>query len=481
MTLACRSCHRINPPGAAYCYFDGVALDGHARRAGATPPGRQPFPMPFTFPSGRTCHNFIELALACRDDWAAALAVLREGHVENFLGAVGRVDLAMAAREATRFPDPDRGLDQLLGRLPGDALTPPKLVVKTGAIDLGPLAVGCERRFVLTLTNGGTRLLFGSMAFTDTPWLFFGEAPNSPEKVFQFSDRTDVPVEVAGHRLRAGLKPLEGRIVIESNGGRTTIPVRATVPPTPFPEGVLKGALTPRHVAEKAKAAPKEAAAFFESGAVATWYRANGWTYPVQGPAAPGIAAVQQFFEVLCLTKPPRVILRPLSVQFRGRPGEALSHTLVARADKNRAVFASAVSDRLWLTVGRVRLEGRVAFVPLVVRSVPNSPGETLTAQVTVQANGNQRFVVPVTLAVGGTKAARRSTAQDEEFIPTVLPADAEDLPTVLPAGREPPLDELPQADESEDKPPRRAEPPRRRAKAPRSRKASGGRGPEFP
>src|SRR5579885_2354763 len=129
MPLACRSCHRINPSGAAYCYFDGVALDGQAPREGSVPPGRQPFPMPFTFPSGRTCHNYNEFALACLDDWPAALGALREGHVESFLGGLGRVDLAVAAREAARFPDPDRGLDQLLGRLPGDALSPPKLAV----------------------------------------------------------------------------------------------------------------------------------------------------------------------------------------------------------------------------------------------------------------------------------------------------------------------------------------------------------------
>ena len=40
--------------------------------------------------------------------------------------------------------------------------------------------------------------------------------------------------------------------------------------------------------------------------------------------------------------------------------------------------------------------------VPLSVPSAPNKPGENLTASVTVQSNGNQRFVVPVTLQVEG-------------------------------------------------------------------------------
>jgi hypothetical protein len=436
MTLACRACHRINPPGAAYCYFDGVALGGRDRQA-AAPPGSQPFPMPFTFPSGRTCHNYNELALACVDDWNAALAALRDGHIESFLGAVGRLDLAVAAREAVRFPDPDRGLDQLLGKFPGEALAPAKLVVKTLVFDLGPLAVGAERRFVLTLVNGGTRLLCGSMVFADAPWLVFGQAPNSPDKVFQFSDRLDVPIEVAGHRLRAGLKGLEGQVAIESNGGAATITVRATVPTTPFPAGVLQGALTPRQLAEKAKAAPKQAAALFEKGAVADWYRSNGWIYPVRGPGASGLGAVQQFFEALCLTRPPRVTLSVSALELKGRPGETISYTLCAQTEENRPVFASAVSDRPWLSVGRVDLKGRFAHIPLLVPSVPAAAGETLTARVTVEANGNQRFVVPVTLAVSGVRSARRAGPEDED-LPMVLPADADDVPTVLPADEAP-------------------------------------------
>jgi hypothetical protein len=408
--------------------------------------------MPFTFPSGRTCHTYNELALACLDDWTTALAVLREGHFESFLAGLGRADLATAAREAARFPDHDRGLDQLLGRLPGDALSAPQLVVKTPHFDLGPLTVGSERRFAVTLANGGTRLLHGSLAFVDTPWLTFAQAPDSATKVFQFSGRTDVPIEVAGHRLRAGLKPIEGRIVIESSGGSATILVRATVPAVTFREVPLTGAQTPRQLAEKAKAAPKAAAPFFENGAVAKWYKSNGWYYPVRGPAASGLGAVQQFFEALCLVKPPRVTLSTETLRFTGRPGQMIGHTLRATTEESRPVFASAVSDRLWLTVGKVDMKGRRADIPLLIRSIPDSPGETLTAQVTVQANGDQRFVVAVTLAVTGRRRPRRADPEEEEIL-TVLPAD-DDLPMVLPAD-EPPIDVLPLADE-DDPPPRR-------------------------
>jgi hypothetical protein len=107
---------------------------------------------------------------------------------------------------------------------------------------------------------------------------------------------------------------------------------------TPYPDGVLAGARTPRQVAEKARKAPKEAAVLFEKGAVACWYEQNGWIYPVQGPAASGLGAVQQFFEALGLVKPPQVTISEYSVNFLGRVGGRLEHALQVQAQENRNV-----------------------------------------------------------------------------------------------------------------------------------------------
>jgi hypothetical protein len=431
MTLACRTCRRVNPPDAAYCFFDGVALDSRGRQA-AAPPGTEPFPMPFTFASGRISNNYNELALACHNDGPSARLALRQGHLEQFLGGLGRLDLAQAAREAARFPDAERGLDMLLGRFPGDVLTPGKLMVKTPEIGLGTLAVGTDRRFSLTLENGGMRLLYGSVTVEDAPWLSLADSATGSEKLFQFDGRLAISVNVVGKALRAGSRPLEGRLVVSSNGGSATVPVRAEVPVRPFPAGALQGALTPRQVAEKAKAAPKEAAALFESGAVERWYGDNGWTYPVQGPSASGLGAVQQFFEALGLTKAPKVTLNAENLLWKGRPGETIRDSLRAEAEGNRPVFAHAFSDRSWLTVGRVELKGRVAVIPLTAM-IPQAPGETLSARVTVRANGNQRFVVPVTLTVSGRRSAVRPYRDDEDAVPTVVPVGAETGVDVLP------------------------------------------------
>jgi hypothetical protein len=397
MAPRCPKCQRVNPAEAAYCFFDGVPLDGVG---GPRTAGGRAFSHPLYLPSGRCCRSFDELALAVQDDWQGGLDLLRRGYLEAFLAGIGRPDLAQAARAAARFPDPDRGLDDFLVKLPSTALQPPRLRVQPAEINLGTLTVGGERRFVLRLQNEGMRLLYGSVTCDDTPWLAVGDPPGAPEKVFHFRDEVVVPVRVCGDRLRASPQPLEGRLVVSSNGGSATIPVRAGVPVKPFPEGVLAGAVSPRQLARQAKAAPRQAAVLFETGKVAAWYKSNGWAYPIQGPAASGLGAVQQFFEALGLVVPPPVEISTESVNFLGNPGERLEFTLEVRATEKRPVYAHAVSDRSWLQVGPVRLNGRIATIPIRIPAVPDRPGETLFATVIVTANGNQRFAVAVGLAI---------------------------------------------------------------------------------
>jgi hypothetical protein len=459
MPQTCPKCRRANPADALYCYEDGFALGG--RTGGPLDPGAQPFPHPFVFPSGRSCRNFNELALACFQEWALGVELLKHGDLANFLAGLGRADLARSAREAATFPDKDRALDYLLGQIPGQALEPAKLNVAPLRVNLGQLAVGKDFRWMLRLENQGMRLLSGSVA-SDCVWLALGDGAGSPRKVFQFGHETAIPVQVRGKELRANAKPLEGRLVIESNGGPAVVVVTAEAPVRPFPDGVLAGAKSPRQAAEKAKANPKGAAALFESGAVARWYEANGWTYPVEGPSASGLGAVQQFFEALGLTRPPKVELKEKVLNLSGKVGDTLKVSLEAATDEKRPVYAHAVSDQPWLQVTRVALDGRVATVRLTA-AVPDRPGETLRARLTVKANGNQRFVVPVTLTVAGA--------------PRPVPAPVYDLVEVLeevpdPAARWRPaadtavkpqsrastvvLEAVPDDDEDDDRPRRR-------------------------
>jgi hypothetical protein len=269
------------------------------------------------------------------------------------------------------------------------------------------------------------RLLRGSISCEDSSWLSFGQWAGQQRKLFEVVGDLVVPVQVRGSQLRAGVKPLEGTVVVESNGGNAAVVIRGEVPVTPFPEGVLAGATTPRQIAQRCKMAPQEAAPLFEKGAVVKWFEQNGWTYPDQGPPASGLGAVQQFFEALGLTAPPKVYVSEPSVRFAGEVGDRVEHTLFVRTEENRPVYASATSNQKWLEIGCPLLTGRTAAIPLVVPRVPNRPGGVLTAQVLVTANGKQQFAVDVMLAVG-TSASPAPPVLElvEDVIPMARIAD---------------------------------------------------------
>jgi hypothetical protein len=418
MPLTCKTCRRPNPPEALFCYYDGVPLDGQGRTA--VSPGGQSFPFPFVFPSGRACHTFAALAQACLDEWTTARTLLRKGALKTFLEGMGRHDLGERARQGATFPDPDRGLDQFLAALPGQELAPARLVVEPPQIDLGVLKPGQNHAFPLRLANGGRRLLFGSVSCGDGLWLALGGPQAGREKNFKFLQEITLTIHVRGDQLRANQKPLEALLLLDSNGGSATVPVRVTVPVKPFPSGVLAGARSPRQAAEKARAQPREAAALFENGLVADWYRDNGWTYPVQGPTSSGLAVVQQFFEALGLTQPPPLQVTPWRLDLTGAAGEVLCTTLQVETPERRPIYVHGHTSQPWLRLDKIVLGGWVAAVPLLVE-VPSQPGEQRSGLLILVGNGNQRFRIPVTVSA----ALAPHPSPPQSAFPTARPAPA--------------------------------------------------------
>lgn len=211
MSRVCKQCSRVNPPDAVFCYWDGVYLAGGA--AGPIHAGSAPFPSPFIFPNGQACRNFDQLAMACQQNWKAAADLLKQGFFGSFLGGLGRADLAAVAKQAAQFPDADRGLDQLLARLPTQVLQPPVLAVEPSDVSLGVLPMGTDRSVELHLSNMGMRLAYGTVT-ADSKWLVLGEGQGAAQKLFQFGAEIIIPVKVKGQYLRAGNLPLEGHLVV---------------------------------------------------------------------------------------------------------------------------------------------------------------------------------------------------------------------------------------------------------------------------
>ncbi len=442
MALVCAQCSRVNPADAVYCFHDGAALTG---RGGPVNAGSAPFPNQFVFPGGQSCRNFDQLAMTCQQNWRAAGDLLKQGFLYSFFGGMGRIDLAMAAQEAAKFPDQDRGLDQLLEKLPTQALQQPKVKAEPSDISLGQVKVGVDRATEVHLSNLGMRLLYGSVV-SDSKWLTVGDAPGQPQKFFQFHNDVAIPIHIKGQHLRAGTKPLEGKLLVESNGGSFTVTVRADVPVTPYPGGLFAGAVTPRQIAEKAKANPKDAAPSFENGAVAQWYVSNGWLYPVQGPTMPGTGAIQQFFEALGVAKAPKVEINLQAISLQGAVGDVLNANLEVSSQERKVVYAWAVSDQDWITFGATKLVGRTATVPVTIR-VPGLGSKLVETKIQVVGNGGQKFTVPLKINVtgGNLDADVVAVAAIDDDVPTLLALDDDNpfaissAPPPVPTPRAPP------------------------------------------
>jgi hypothetical protein len=364
--------------------------------------------MPFSFSDGEGCSNYNQLVLACDRRWNEARNYLVNGTWKSFFSTIGRADLATLALQSANQADTDLGLCQLLESLPADAeaLRPAKLALASTVEDLGVLEPGKDYKVQVVIANQGVLMLRGSVR-TDCDWLAVGDGHGYDSvKLFQTRDTYSVSVRVVGSKLRAAKKPLQGQIVIETNGGCQTVTVRATVPVRPFPSGqaandVLAGATSSRDIAVKAKAHPQEAAVLFEQGTVKAWYESNGWAYPIRGTQAQGKGALQQFFEALGLTKPPRLEISTERIDCQGAAGERLKANVTVRTAEAKFVHAEAHSNQDWIKVLPAKPHGNSVTIPLRIE-VPPRPGETLQASVTVRGNGQQQFVVPVTLTVAG-------------------------------------------------------------------------------
>jgi hypothetical protein len=410
MPIQCPTCSRVNPANASYCYYDGRGLH-EAALNGPLGLGTRPFPLPFSFSDGHGCSNYNQLVLACDRRWNEARTYLVNGTWKSFFGAIGRADLAILAALSANQGDPDIGLCHLLERLPADAeaLRPPKLALTSNVEDLGTLEPGKDYKLDVVIENQGMLVLRGSIV-TECDWLAFGDHQGSTStKLFQTRDTYGLSVRVVGSKLRAGKKPLEGQIVIDTNGGLQTVTVRATVPVRPFPRGqagndVLAGSASPREIAVRAKKHPRAAAVLFEQGAVKAWYESNGWTYPIRGTQAKGKCALQQFFEALGLTTPPHLEISTERIVCQGEVGKRLMKKVIVRTSESKFVHAEAHSNQDWVKVLSAIPQGNSTTLPLRIE-IPPRPGETLDATVTFLGNGQQRFVVPVTLTVAAKPA----------------------------------------------------------------------------
>ena len=127
----------------------------------------------------------------------------------------------------------------------------------------------------LRLTNQGQGLLRGSVGVSDgSDWLRISSEPNpdQAERNTQVAIKTVREQRIVLHIDTRGLTPpqrFSGKLTVITNGGAIEVPVRFDLEAQPFPRPPFRGARTPRAMAERMRANPKQAAPLLEAGEVA--------------------------------------------------------------------------------------------------------------------------------------------------------------------------------------------------------------------
>ena len=141
---------------------------------------------------------------------------------------------------------------------------------------------------------------------------------------------------------------------------------------------------------------PKSAVPLLENGDIAKWFAANGWTYPVEGPTAKGVAAVQQFFEGMGLSRPP--IVAPVESEYHYTlvPPEVATGQVLLRASSKKWIYATADSNRHWLRLAAASVSGsQQAVLGFEIDSSLMDEG-THEGTIQVTANAGQQFHIRV-------------------------------------------------------------------------------------
>lgn len=403
MPQICPRCRRANPNEAAFCYHDGVVLDASVTS--------NQWSRPLVLPGGRTCRTLEDLAAGLRQNWDASRDLLTSGALGQFFRDNGRQDLARIADDARSKTDPDLGLYQLIGQLPIPAGPQPRLEVSPRRLVLGPYPAGGQHQTSLRITNRGSGPLLGKIKTVgEAPWLRLGDQANPHEARIDTESSQSVGVWIDTRGLTSG-QTVSARLTAVTNGGLAEIPVAIEITATPYPTAPFKGATTQRKLAELMRTHPKEAIAAIERGDVARWFAANGWAYPVSGTPAEGMGCVQQLFECMGLTKPPRLELSPAVVELVSERGRPVGGSVVLRAASKKWVYAQIESKAPWLKVRTSTVSGPQQTTIEFEADPSRLPDGATTAEAVLELIANAGTRMRVTVRIESHKPAPRRAA----------------------------------------------------------------------
>ena len=389
----CPRCQRANPGEAAYCYFDGGSL--HARQDGP-----QRLAHDFVFPTGRRCQSIEEFANACQEDWILSRDLLAKDAFRQYFTSLGRHDLVRVAQEAMQQPTTDLALSRFINGLPVDRTNTPRLDMQPRKFYLGRLPAGEVRELDLSLLNLGKGTLQGTLTVAaGGDWISIGEGQLNQIRV-QTTKEQRLRLRLDTRKLKSA-QTYAGQLMVVTNGGVVEVPVRFELVAKPFAKAPFQGVRTPREMAERMRDNPKQAGPLLESGEVERWFAFNNWDYPVQGPIAKGLAGVQQFFEAMGLSRPPKLQLSQREVHFSTHYPDPIRFQVAMQTSAKKWVYGQVDSPEAWLKVLTPKVIGpqhaNILF-EADPKLMPKFPPDACKVQ--VRGNGGQKLDLTIFLEV---------------------------------------------------------------------------------
>lgn len=382
----CPRCQRANPADASFCHNDGVPLDTvHV-------PGPDQFAREWRFPSGRRARNLDEFTQGCLADWTEARNALVRRDFVNFFQDNNRHDLARLVPPAE--PDSEIALQTFLEKLPSKVKATPSLDVAPRRLLVPNVRRGDDRRVVLTILNRGMGLLHGEVVVPEgSRWL---RASTSKVRT-----RSEQPVELT---IDSRAFPTTGsyfaKIQVRTNGGTVEVPLQVdySVQGLPFQGYNVTDA---QDLAKLMLARPKQGAKWLADGSVRKLFEAEGWDYPLTGPLAPSLGAVQQYFEALRLSHVPKVSLDAAGFDVTCEFPEVITRAVTLSTTSKKWVYAFVDSGAMWIKPRESAVAGgRQVDVVFDIDSEMMEPGRVHEGILQITVNGGVEHTIWVRVDV---------------------------------------------------------------------------------
>jgi len=245
------------------------------------------------------------------------------------------------------------------------------------------------------------------------------EGPNAGQCAIAAAREQKILLKVDTRGIPAG-GTFGAKLTVITNGGVAEVMARMDLMAQPYPKPPFQGAKTPREMAERMRKLPKAAVPALESGEVSRWFASNGWNFPVRETQAKGVAAVQQFFETMGLSKPPAVHLSQTEIRLNCAYPETARTQISLQTPAKKWVYASVTTECPWLRV-LTPLVGGPQQANIAFEIDPKlGTGATLEGKLKMVANGGKILMATVIASVSGLPRARRDRVSPVQSFPSL-------------------------------------------------------------